>query len=189
MGVVTNIGKPILLGSIVPNIDAKFGPYVSKEAAMEALDVNGQDCLCVGLTVGIIEDNKVVEYWFQGGITIEHLVRKDTITVIPLDNIVKNDLIQRRCWECIFSYNEEPTYQVPIVYNDSNYLLVSAKITEQNENDNNSTTVTQKVWLIRGRQVEEYWDDISNVPDEIKRYIPSIIASKLYTMEEQLIWD
>lgn len=76
MGSYVNIGKQVYVGDNVPNIDAKYGPYASKEHAIETLGEDGMDVIAEGLTIGIIKDNKIVEHWFVGGIDIEHLVPK-----------------------------------------------------------------------------------------------------------------
>ena len=60
----------------LPNIDFRYGPYQSKSAACLALEED--ELICNGLTIGIEEDNEVVEYWFQGGTDSDHLVPKQT---------------------------------------------------------------------------------------------------------------
>lgn len=60
--------------NVYPNIDAKYGPYISIEEALSILikRVRGK-----GLTIGIIqEDNSITEYWFKSGIEDEDLVEK-----------------------------------------------------------------------------------------------------------------
>lgn len=60
------------------SIDARYGPYNSKAEVMEELGPNKMDVLAEGITVGIrdSETNEIVEYWFKGGTTINHLVKK-----------------------------------------------------------------------------------------------------------------
>ena len=61
----------------MPSIDFRYGPYASLSAAHAALSADG---LCaIGLTVGIINDNKIEEYWYQQGIELSDLVKKLTI--------------------------------------------------------------------------------------------------------------
>ena len=52
-----------------PNVDYMYGPYESVEAAYNALaqetDNVGATALVKGKTVGVIEDGKIVEYWFE----------------------------------------------------------------------------------------------------------------------------
>lgn len=64
-----NIGSGINVLARIPNIDVKYGPYPSKQAAFEALGPAGYDCLCVGLTVAIqpIAEGPMTEYWFKAG--------------------------------------------------------------------------------------------------------------------------
>ena len=50
----------------MPDIDERFGPYASIEAANTALGASGRDCITAGLTVGITQnDGSVKEYWYQ----------------------------------------------------------------------------------------------------------------------------
>ena len=67
--IVTNKGS-------MPSIDHRYGPYASVAAAHAAL---AEDELCtVGLTVGIIDGNNIVEYWYQGGTAQANLVPKQS---------------------------------------------------------------------------------------------------------------
>ena len=45
---------------------------------MDALGDNGKDVIVQGLTVGIIENGLIVEYWFRGGTDVGHLVQKES---------------------------------------------------------------------------------------------------------------
>lgn len=74
-----NIGSGINVLARIPNIDVKYGPYPSREAAFEALGPSGYDCLCIGLTVAIQPEanGPVDEYWFKSGCSSEDdLVKK-----------------------------------------------------------------------------------------------------------------
>lgn len=58
----------------LPNIDVKYGPYDSIADALETLETNMR---VAGLTIGVrLGDNKIAEYWFNGGISNENLVLK-----------------------------------------------------------------------------------------------------------------
>lgn len=51
---------------VMPDIDERFGPYASIEAANTALGASGRNCITAGLTVGITQgDGSVKEYWYQ----------------------------------------------------------------------------------------------------------------------------
>lgn len=56
-----------------PNLDSKYGPYTSTSAALTALTSTVR---AIGLTVGIITNSTIVEYWFKSGITDSDLVQK-----------------------------------------------------------------------------------------------------------------
>lgn len=59
----------------VANIDSKYGPYSSTAAALAALPAWER---AIGLTVGIVSDTTITEYWFQGGVTNAHFQQKNT---------------------------------------------------------------------------------------------------------------
>ena len=55
------------------NIDAKYGPYDSIEDALAAIPISLRK---EGLTVGVIIDNEIKEYWFNKGIENNNLILK-----------------------------------------------------------------------------------------------------------------
>lgn len=77
-----NISQPIVNNApdseynILPNIDAKYGPYSSTTEALMAL---AQEVRAIGLTVGIKTSTGIVEYWFKNGISDNNLVVKGEI--------------------------------------------------------------------------------------------------------------
>lgn len=74
-----NISQPIVNNAIdsnynlLPNIDAKYGPYSSTTEALMALAPNAR---AIGLTVGIKTSIGITEYWFKNGISDNNLVVK-----------------------------------------------------------------------------------------------------------------
>lgn len=76
MGRNISLGGKIQVGAAVANVDAKYGPYNSKNAAYNALGEGGMDVIAEGLTIGIIENGRIVEYWWQGGTSLSNLVKK-----------------------------------------------------------------------------------------------------------------
>lgn len=74
-----NISHPIVNNAadsnynLLPNIDAKYGPYSSTTEALMAL---APDARAVGLTVGIKTSIGITEYWFKNGISDNNLVVK-----------------------------------------------------------------------------------------------------------------
>lgn len=59
--------------NLLPNIDAKYGPYSSTTEALMALAPNAR---AIGLTVGIKTSTGIVEYWFKNGIGDHYLTVK-----------------------------------------------------------------------------------------------------------------
>jgi len=74
-----NISQPIVNNAadsnynLLPNIDAKYGPYSSTTEALMAL---APDVRAIGLTVGIKTSTGIVEYWFKNGIDDHYLTIK-----------------------------------------------------------------------------------------------------------------
>lgn len=59
--------------NLLPNIDAKYGPYSSTTEALMVLAPNAR---AIGLTVGIKTSIGITEYWFKNGISDNNLVVK-----------------------------------------------------------------------------------------------------------------
>lgn len=74
-----NISQPIVNNAtdskynLLPNIDAKYGPYSSTTEALMTLAPNAR---AIGLTVGIKTSTGITEYWFKNGISDSNLVFK-----------------------------------------------------------------------------------------------------------------
>lgn len=77
-----NISQPIVNNAtdseynLLPNIDAKYGPYSSTTEALMAL---APDARAIGLTVGIKTSTGIVEYWFKNGIGDHYLTVKGEV--------------------------------------------------------------------------------------------------------------
>lgn len=77
-----NISQPIVNNAadseynLLPNIDAKYGPYSSTTEALMALAPNAR---AIGLTVGIKTSTGIVEYWFKNGIGDHYLTVKGEV--------------------------------------------------------------------------------------------------------------
>jgi len=146
------IGGQIQLGAPKANIDAKYGPYASKQDAVDALGEEGMDVICNGLTVGIIEDNKITEYWFQGGVTINHLVKKSSgLRVVDLKGVTTLFALPAQASLCVFTYNNEKAESIPCVHDGNNLLLVYCNVIDGNE-------AVDKLYLIAGRSVLNIWN-------------------------------
>jgi hypothetical protein len=175
------IGNQLQLGRKVASLDAKYGPYNSLNDAQHALGENGMDVIAVGLTVGIIEEGKVVEYWWQGGTDVAHLVKKvDTTRFVDLKDATINSSIPYRATECQFTYDGDAVYVVPCVYEGANCTLVHAHVVK------NLTTVN-RVYLISGKSVIGMWG-YAERPAWVDRYIPVVVADKVDDLCERLKW-
>lgn len=87
------IGQPLLNNAVdesynnLPNVDAKYGPYATIDAANTAINKTAR---AIGLTVGIITDGTIAEYWYESGIEDSNLIRKISnapSTVITINKI------------------------------------------------------------------------------------------------------
>ena len=68
-----NLTNRIKMVNAHSDINVYYGPHASLEVALEAVDIKIRG---VGLTIGIMEDGKVVEYWWKAGVTNKDLVVK-----------------------------------------------------------------------------------------------------------------
>lgn len=59
--------------NLYPQMDGRYGPYDSVSAALSALTTSKR---CIGLTIGVKNDNSITEYWFKDGILDSNLVEK-----------------------------------------------------------------------------------------------------------------
>lgn len=62
--------------NLLPNIDAKYGPYSSTTEAIMAL---APEARAIGLTVGIKTSTGIVEYWFKNGTGDHYLTVKGEV--------------------------------------------------------------------------------------------------------------
>ena len=85
---ITTIGGTINSTAVTSNLDYKYGPYTSLQEAYNALGPSGLDKLAIGLTVGILEDGVITEYWFKEGITLSNLVKKQVSDLSDLSEAV-----------------------------------------------------------------------------------------------------
>lgn len=77
----TSINNIIICNEPHANLDGYYGPYSSIEEALETLNSEtiagvAYTKRAVGLTVGILENDEVVEYWFKSGVEDGDLVIK-----------------------------------------------------------------------------------------------------------------
>lgn len=55
------------------DVDYVYGPYTSIQEALNKIPLKART---IGITIGIIENSKIVEYWFKNGITDSDLILK-----------------------------------------------------------------------------------------------------------------
>lgn len=60
-----NLGNQISLKNKNSNIDRDYGPYEGK--SLTEIGQLLKDTIQIGKTIGVIENGKVVEYWWQEG--------------------------------------------------------------------------------------------------------------------------
>ena len=101
--------KPI---SAIANVDERYGTYTSKSLALAATAGTRK----LGLTVGIIENGEVVEYWFKAGITDLDLVSK-----FPTTEII--DTSTAEVWDIDKPYEAGNVYVSYVNINSGNVLF------------------------------------------------------------------
>lgn len=96
----TKVGSNIFANEATANVDYKYGPYASIDEAYATLCEDNLDVIAVGLTVGIMTENGVVEYWFKKGTTKQDLVLKgidpsvmDKITALEQENAKLKEML------------------------------------------------------------------------------------------------
>ena len=176
------IGNQIQLGRKTASIDAKYGPYASLQAAQEILGENGMDVITVGLTVGIVEDGNIVEYWWQGGTALSNLVKKFEKALNPVDlkNLTTGNTIPYTATESLFLYDGEAVNAFSCVHDGANCILVHANIYKNEQTIN-------KVFLIAGRTILGAWN-YDNRPAWTDSYIVSAVAGKVSDIYDAIKW-
>ena len=79
----TTINNRIICNEVHANLDEYYGPYNSVEQALQTLGsetINGVNYnkRCVGLTIGVLSNGVITEYWFKNGTGDNDLVEKNT---------------------------------------------------------------------------------------------------------------
>lgn len=88
-----NLGNQITLKNVNSNVDRDYGPYKDKTLT-EIADLL-KDTIQIGKTIGVIEQSKIVEYWWQNTGTKYEFVKKQdfdnisTITENQIDDLFK----------------------------------------------------------------------------------------------------
>ena len=76
-----NLSQPLVNSAVdseyklLPNVDAKYGPWASTAAAIAGIPANAR---AVGLTIGVMSGTKIIEYWFEAGTADSNLVQKQS---------------------------------------------------------------------------------------------------------------
>lgn len=174
-----NLMDRLKVNRAVPNIDVKYGPYASKEEAFSILGVENMDVLSEGLTIGIIEDDRLVEYWFQGGIELENLVRKNDAIVVDLKDYNEGGTLIANGTYCTFVYNNEFIYKVPCIYSGENGIIVYCNLLQ-------NSTIINKAYVIIGATIVKVYD--TNIPDWINDIVPATISKKVAELDKRLTW-
>jgi hypothetical protein len=83
-----NLGNQITLKNVNSNVDRDYGPY--KDKTLTEIAELLKDTIQIGKTIGVIEEGKIVEYWWQNTGTKYEFVKKqnfDDITTITKSQI------------------------------------------------------------------------------------------------------
>lgn len=86
-----NLGNQITLKNVNSNIDRDYGPYEDKTLT-EIVELL-KDTIQIGKTIGVIEEGKIVEYWWQKVTDGFEFVKKQnlddiqTITISQIEDL------------------------------------------------------------------------------------------------------
>lgn len=86
-----NLGNQITLKNVNSNVDRDYGPYEDK--TLDEIAGLLKDTIQIGKTIGVIEEDKIVEYWWQNtGIKYEFVKKQDydkipTITESQIESL------------------------------------------------------------------------------------------------------
>lgn len=174
------VNDRIFVGKKVASIDPKYGPWESIDEAYDALGPENMDVLALGLTVGIIEDGKIVEYWFQGGTEKENLIKKNNLITVEIKNLNTWDSIPENCSSCSFIYNGVAVYSVPCIYDNANCILVYVHTLD-------GTEEVTKAYIIAGRTIIATYEE-NDIPTWIKNYSTEYLASRIDELEIITTW-
>ena len=193
---------PFGIRPVVPlsNVDERYGPYQSVEDAL----IGTQGTRVIGLTVGVIENGIVVEYWFRSGISDEDLTLKvvggkeqqstPTYTHISLTNYSPNEDImpaegEVRVGDMIWKTKNETWndggddiyYPNGDPLNESDYgLLYTAEATERLLADNPGYRLPTTHDMLK------FLDYLEILNETTAQY--SLIANKISSDDNDLWW-
>ena len=121
MAEYVGLSKPILINSQNVNVDYLYGPYTSLSLALSSI---APALRSVGKTVGVIENNIVVEYTFKGGITDADLIKKvpDTLTKADVTTIVDSAISEISSKPSVIDSDEQlvGSYNINKYYGNQN---------------------------------------------------------------------
>ena len=86
-----NLGNQITLKNVNSNIDRDYGPYEDK--TLTEISELLKDTIQIGKTIGVIEEGKIVEYWWQKVMDGFEFVKKQnlddiqTITISQIEDL------------------------------------------------------------------------------------------------------
>lgn len=85
---VASLANRVQVNTTCGNNDALYGPYTSTKEALESIpsaliDGNG----AIGRTIGVIENGKVVEYWWQPVDGGYGFVKKGAVEIVVDDEL------------------------------------------------------------------------------------------------------
>ena len=82
-----NLGNQITLKNVNSNVDRDYGPYDDKSLDEIAALLN--DTIQIGKTIGVIEEGKIIEYWWQNTGTKCEFIKK---SIPEINNITEEQI-------------------------------------------------------------------------------------------------
>jgi hypothetical protein len=141
------------------NIDERYGPYLSITEALTGTAGTRE----LGLTVGIIEEGEVVEYWFKSGIKDEYLVKK----IVAFKKINSSQSWNGLNYEIDLNYEDLDTLAIDDGVSNIAFSLLFAEDSDSIhrkrkiiiDNSSNTSAISTIVWSDNGGTYTWNWSD------------------------------
>lgn len=173
-GKSTKLARNILVGEKCSNIDYKYGPYDSIDEAWRVL--KPMEVIEKGLTIGIIVNDGIEEYWFKSGTTKTDLIpKRSEINVdVQLNPSSMNPVANRIITNAIQEINNKLNRNTVEVPEDSNLSDILGNDTPQQVTQNAiNEKLADKVVALDNRKVLKTgeYEELSQIESGVFYYI------------------
>ena len=164
------LSASVLVGVAKPN-DAKYGPFLSVSIAISEI---GSTMRYQGLTVGIIENGSLVEYWWKDGVGDNDLVEKTSGGgtaggASNLDQVLLEGNVSERSIELISStdFGSDKDYWLKMATTPNQYVTESYYFNKYNEfliTSTGTSTINSFSFTNASNSTNQYSDLVDSTP-------------------------